>query len=87
MHPYVKGALLVAGGLFGLKMLDDARKVVRMVREKNSLPAADNQIAGVPLPNPVKPEASAVTSPAVVTPESRLANSNPDTLYGEEWYS
>lgn len=87
MHPYVRGALLIGGGLFALKMLDDARKVVRMVREKNAQAPASNQIAAIPLPTPIKPSADAPAPSAVVTPESRLANSNPDTVYGEEWSS
>lgn len=87
MHPYARGALLIGGGLFFLKMLDDARKVVRAVREKQAQGPANNQIAAIPLPEPVKPEESATRPSAVVTPESRLANSNPDTEYGEEWYS
>lgn len=80
MPNWLKYSLFVGGGLFFLKLFDDSRKMMRVMREKAA--NATNNIAGMTIPVPTIVEGGKAGT-AVVTPESRLANSNPDTMYGE----
>lgn len=84
MAPWLRNTLMIGGGLFALSLFDKARRMTRMLREKQLAEQPVNNIAGLPLPNPLVVE-GARSSAAPVNSEATLANANPDTNYGEDY--
>lgn len=84
MHPYLKGALIGGGILFFIKMFEDSRRLVAAIKEKAAAALPTNNIAGLTLPNPLTVDGKTAAAP--VNRESSLANSNPATDYGAEYF-